>query len=160
MRSQKRPSRSGLSVRLLIVSGFVTSPDDQSRICLLDASPIRIASKSLMSIKWFFLPQRFERVRHPVREGLGRRPRVCARSLSFLYVSWFCERTCLFLSFFRCDRFGLDLDVGEIAERLVGRHLQVAVLVDALLALLDLLGRRGTRRRAQRARCQVDAELL
>jgi hypothetical protein len=29
----------------------VTSPEDQSRICLLDASPIRIASKSLMSIK-------------------------------------------------------------------------------------------------------------
>jgi hypothetical protein len=34
-----------------MVSGFVTSPDDQSRICLLEASPIRIASKSLMSIK-------------------------------------------------------------------------------------------------------------
>jgi hypothetical protein len=33
----------------LIVSGLVTSPDDQSRICLLDASPMRIASKSLMS---------------------------------------------------------------------------------------------------------------
>jgi hypothetical protein len=37
----------------LIVSGFVTSPDDQSRICLLEASPIRIASKSLMSITCF-----------------------------------------------------------------------------------------------------------
>jgi hypothetical protein len=35
----------------LIVSGLVTSPDDQSRICFDDASPIRIASKSLMSIK-------------------------------------------------------------------------------------------------------------
>jgi hypothetical protein len=35
----------------LIVSGFVTSPDDQSLICLLDARPIRIASKLLMSIK-------------------------------------------------------------------------------------------------------------
>jgi hypothetical protein len=34
-----------------MVSGFVTSPEDQSRICLLEASPIRIASKSLMSIK-------------------------------------------------------------------------------------------------------------
>src|SRR4029450_6335746 len=34
-----------------MVSGFVTSPDDQSRICLDDASPMRIASKSLMSIK-------------------------------------------------------------------------------------------------------------
>jgi len=35
----------------LIVSGLVTSPEDQSRICLLDASPMRMASKSLMSIK-------------------------------------------------------------------------------------------------------------
>jgi len=35
----------------LIVSGFVTSPDDQSRICFDDARPIRIASNSLMSIK-------------------------------------------------------------------------------------------------------------
>ena len=32
----------------MIVSGFVTSPEDQSRICLLDR-PIRIESKSLMS---------------------------------------------------------------------------------------------------------------
>jgi hypothetical protein len=31
----------------------VTSPDDQSRICLDDARPIRIASNSLMSIKAF-----------------------------------------------------------------------------------------------------------
>jgi len=35
----------------LIVSGLVTSPDDQSRICFGDASPMRIASKSLISIK-------------------------------------------------------------------------------------------------------------
>jgi hypothetical protein len=33
----------------------VTSPDDQSLICLLDARPMRIASKLLMSIK-FALP--------------------------------------------------------------------------------------------------------
>jgi hypothetical protein len=38
-----------------MVSGFVTSPDDQSRICLLEASAIRIASNSLMSIKRFHL---------------------------------------------------------------------------------------------------------
>jgi hypothetical protein len=30
---------------------LVTSPDDQLRICLLDASPISIASKLLISIK-------------------------------------------------------------------------------------------------------------
>jgi len=34
----------------LIVSGFVTSPLDQSWICLVEASPILIASKLLMSI--------------------------------------------------------------------------------------------------------------
>jgi hypothetical protein len=37
----------------------VTSPDDQSRICLLDASPIRIASKSLISIKFSASPSLF-----------------------------------------------------------------------------------------------------
>src|SRR5215210_4271538 len=34
-----------------MVSGLVTSPEDQDRICLDDASPISIASKLLMSIK-------------------------------------------------------------------------------------------------------------
>jgi hypothetical protein len=33
----------------LIVSGFVTSPDDQSRICSGDASEIRMALKLLTS---------------------------------------------------------------------------------------------------------------
>jgi hypothetical protein len=40
----------------LIVSGFVTSPEDQSRICFDEARPIRIASKSLMSIKFLLSP--------------------------------------------------------------------------------------------------------
>src|SRR6187549_641921 len=39
-----------------MVSGLVTSPDDQSRICLLDARPIRIASNSLISIKALLRP--------------------------------------------------------------------------------------------------------
>src|SRR6266566_6641721 len=143
-----------------MVSGFVTSPEDQSRICLLDASPMRMASKSLMSIKLVFLPCCSERVRHPVREGLGRRPRVCARPLSFLNVCRLAERTGLLFCLFGCLDFRIHLDVGEIAERLVGRHLQLAVLVNALLPLLDLLGRRRPRRRAQGARSQVDAELL
>src|SRR3954454_23423230 len=34
-----------------MVSGLVTSPEDQDRICLDDARPISIASKLLMSIK-------------------------------------------------------------------------------------------------------------
>src|SRR5436190_20176076 len=33
-----------------MVSGLVTSPEDHSRICFAEARPIRIASKSLMSI--------------------------------------------------------------------------------------------------------------
>jgi hypothetical protein len=33
-----------------MVSGLVTSPLDQDLICLLDASPILMASKLLMSI--------------------------------------------------------------------------------------------------------------
>src|SRR2546423_3117705 len=39
-----------------MVSGLVTSPEDQSRICLDDARPIRIASNSLMSIKALLTP--------------------------------------------------------------------------------------------------------
>src|SRR3954451_11346485 len=50
MRSQNRPSFTGLGVRELIVSGFVTSPLDHERICFEDASPISIASELLMSI--------------------------------------------------------------------------------------------------------------
>src|SRR3977135_2651058 len=36
-----------------MVSGLVTSPEDHPRICLLDASPISMASKLLMSIMKF-----------------------------------------------------------------------------------------------------------
>src|SRR5436190_24351424 len=46
MRAQNRPSRSGLKVRQLIVSGFVTSPCDQLRIFSGEARLMRIASKS------------------------------------------------------------------------------------------------------------------
>jgi len=36
-----------------MVSGFVTSPELQARICLEEARPISIASKLLMSSKMF-----------------------------------------------------------------------------------------------------------
>src|SRR5215217_8303192 len=36
-----------------MVSGLVTSPEDQDRICLDDASPILMASKLLMSINGY-----------------------------------------------------------------------------------------------------------
>src|ERR1035437_3166301 len=48
MRAQKSPSRSGLKVRQLIVSGLVTSPCDQLWVFSGEASMMRIASKSVM----------------------------------------------------------------------------------------------------------------
>src|SRR5712691_5118784 len=53
-----------------------------------------------------------------------------------------------------------ELDVRQVAEGLVGRQRELAVLVDALLAFLDLLRRRLARGRPQRAGREVDAELL
>src|SRR4051812_26093229 len=105
-----------------MVSGLVTSPEDQSRICLLEASPIRIASKSLMSIK--FSPQSLLVFELEVDE-------VCVAQRSDLGVGLL-------------GRFLLlgHLDVVEVTERFVGRQRDLAVLVDALLALLLLLDRR------------------
>src|SRR5580704_6641297 len=51
MRAQNRPSRSGLKVRSLMVSGLVTSPCDQLRIFSGEASMMRIASKSVMGLE-------------------------------------------------------------------------------------------------------------
>src|SRR5439155_1290791 len=53
-----------------------------------------------------------------------------------------------------------DLNVAQIAERLVVRQGHLAVLVDPLLAFLGLFGCRRAGRRAQRAGREVDAELL
>src|ERR1700734_1491886 len=50
MRAQNKPSRSGLKVRELMVSGLVTSPCDQLRIFSGEASMMRIASKSVMGL--------------------------------------------------------------------------------------------------------------
>src|SRR6185503_18506495 len=105
-----------------MVSGFVTSPDDQSRICLLEASPMRIASKSLMSIKFSASPS----------------------------VLGLCQLGLAELNLFACSVAG-DLHVLEVAERLVRRQRQLAGLVGALLALLELLSGRLARRGAERA---------
>src|ERR1700709_1156727 len=43
--AQNRPSRSGVKVGWLMVSGFFTSPKDHERIFSGDAMPIRMASK-------------------------------------------------------------------------------------------------------------------
>src|SRR5919109_3896500 len=100
-----------------MVSGLVTSPEDQSRICLDDARPMRIASNSLMSINSY-------------------------RSLSLLYLhvcQFLRQRTGLLFRLFPSVLLRRDLDVGEVAQRLVGRQRELlAGLVDALLALLRL----------------------
>src|SRR5919204_1687626 len=114
-----------------MVSGLVTSPEDQSRICLLDASPIRMASNSLMSIK------------------------SCRSFFSFLclYVGQLVsERTGLGLSLFLRVLFRCNVDVRQVTELFVGRQGQLAGLVDPLLARLGLLGGRVPRRRPERPR--------
>src|ERR687896_2603128 len=118
-----------------MVSGFVTSPIDQSRICFGEASPIRIASKSLMSI--------------------------CATSLLLQFQVELCvsQRTHLRLGFLLglvCRR---DLHVLEVAELLVGGQAQLARLVDALLPLLELLRLWRPGRCAGRAGRGIDSEL-
>src|SRR3954469_25675878 len=123
-----------------MVSGFVTSPEDQSRICLLEASPIRIASKSLMSIK--FSPQSLLVFELEVNE-------VCVA-----------ERTDFGIGLLGGFLSLRHLDVVEVDERLVGRQRDLAVLVDALLALFRLLRRRLAADRAQGAGREIDAELL
>src|SRR5439155_24916444 len=71
------------------------------------------------------------------------------------------ERSRLGLGLFLCVLCGAHLDVGEVAQLLVGRQRQLlARLVHALLAFLGLLGGRLPSRRPQRARREVDAELL
>src|SRR3954452_2215554 len=110
MRSQKRPSRSGLSVRYLIVSGFVTSPIDQSRICFGEASPIRIASKSLMSICAKCLFASFSQSEWG-RSLLAVELEVCQLGVA--------ERADLRVGLLLGLLLGRDLHVLEVAERLV-----------------------------------------
>src|SRR5437763_8034363 len=115
-----------------MVSGLVTSPDDQSRICLLDASPIRMASNSLMSIK-ALLRSSFLFLGLDVRQLLGQRARLCF---------------CFLLGVLR----GCHFHVGQVTQRLVRRQRELLTrLVDPLLALLGLLGRRLAGGGAQRA---------
>src|SRR6478736_2518265 len=118
-----------------MVSGFVTSPEDQSRICLLDASPIRIASNSLMSI-------------NSAPQSLPLDPLVLDLNVGEVCLA---HRPDLGLNLFSGRLARLQLDVREVVERLVLGKRELAVLVDALLALLGLLGRRLPRGCAQRA---------
>src|SRR2546422_7538822 len=123
-----------------MVSGFVTSPDDQSRICFDDARPMRIASKSLMSIKVLCAPL-YSFLEFQIREvAVGDRPHLRLRLLLGLLARRL-------------------LHVAQVAQLLVVRERHLAVLVDALLALLELLGGGLASGRPERARRQVDAEL-
>src|SRR5205823_8102771 len=53
-----------------------------------------------------------------------------------------------------------ELDAVEVRQGLVARKRELAVLVDAVLPLVDLLRRRLPGSGAERARREVDAELL
>src|SRR5689334_14015492 len=57
-------------------------------------------------------------------------------------------------------RGGVDLEGVEVLERLVRGERELAVGVDAVLALLELLPGGLARRRAERAGREVDPELL
>src|ERR1700722_15549376 len=59
MRAQNSPSRSGLNVRLLIVSGLVTSPCDQLRIFSGEARLIRMESKSAIKFALSYGEERY-----------------------------------------------------------------------------------------------------
>src|SRR5215210_188317 len=77
-----------------------------------------------------------------------------------LEFHFFCERSRLFFGLLLgCFRRS-EVRVGDVHERLVRRKREFAVLVDALLTLLDLLGRRLARSCAQRSRREIDPELL
>src|ERR671925_1053806 len=149
-----------------MVSGLVTSPDDQSRICLLDASPIRMASKSLMSIKLAPSSSSPWTAFQPAQtSAFGLRCTLVLSVLpSFLYLN-ICqlvgERPGLCVGLFLRALLGRDLDVREVAQSLVGRQGQLLPgLVDTLLALLRLFRGRLPRGCAERARREVDTELL
>src|SRR4051794_23163072 len=156
-----------------MVSGFVTSPELQSWICLVDARPILIASKSLMSITGRSSPSRgrgwcgFQWA--DGRGGTARR----APSLLDLRLELVADVGELFVLFLDVQRLGIVEVAGVLVARqprhvllirlglhLVGRERELAVRVDAVLALLDLLGAGLARRRAQRAGREIDAQLL
>src|ERR671926_269406 len=106
-----------------MVSGFVTSPDDQSRICLLDASPIRMASKSLMSITCAYAS--FLLLLCSSRS---------APSVAFVW--WVCA----------ADPLVFDLYVGHLVDELADldrRLFFLFFLLDRQLLVEDFVGREG-----------------
>src|SRR3954447_4905345 len=109
---------------------------------------MRIASKSLMSIK-LFLASFF----------------LCPFGRPCLFVGEFDLGAVVDRAHGRVLVVGSEVHAleaaerpsGGVVERLVGRERRLPVLVDAILALLALLARRLPRGRAQRAGREVDA---
>src|SRR5690349_5061094 len=134
-----------------MVSGFVTSPDDQSWICLVEARPILIASNSLMSIN----------ASHPFwggggTGGDGRGWRRDGSSPSLLHL----DLVVLDVARARIRGQAWRVVLVGLREHLVGRQRELAVGVEAVDALLDLLGAGLARGGAQGPGREVDAELL
>src|ERR1700733_12756555 len=69
MRAQNNPSRSGLKVRCLMVSGLVTSPCDQLRIFSGEARLIRMESKSAIKFALSYGEDRY--IKSPNKFGVG-----------------------------------------------------------------------------------------
>src|SRR4029079_10221598 len=124
-----------------MVSGLVTSPDDHSRICLGEARPMRIASKSLMSINGCS-PHSSSVGTAKWRDGGGSRS---------------------FLDLVQRQLLGLGVELGFVellSEHLVVGGGQLAVLIDAVAPLLQLLSLGVAGGGPAGHRPQVDAELL
>src|SRR3954454_21880238 len=133
-----------------MVSGLVTSPDDHSLICLGEASPMRIASKSLMSINvWPFC--RLSSC------GCGRL--APGRERSLLHLFQLQGHVLLFVLVLVL--LGREVVLVELlGQLLVVRDGQLTLDVDALASLLELLGLGVASGRTAGDRPQVDAELL
>src|SRR5574338_95546 len=134
-----------------MVSGLVTSPIDQSRICFGEARPIRIAPKPLMSI----CAKGVSPSESHLGEALHRSVSV-SRSSSWHFARAKCRKTSLL--YFHVHR-GELLVRGLLLEVLVGGHGQVGALLGR--ALLDLLCAAHVRGGLADARGrEVDPELL
>src|SRR5690348_17208686 len=138
-----------------MVSGLVTSPELQSWICLVDARPILIASKSLMSITGRSSPSRgrgwcgVEWCRGWPGSSGASAPSLLDLRLDVVRLAEVELLVLLVdldaLGVVQVARIVVRRETGHVVlvglgQRLVGGQGQLAVGIDAILALLDLLG--------------------
>src|SRR5439155_13860842 len=116
-----------------MVSGLVTSPLDQDRICLEEASPMMMASTLLMSIKC----AQCSRCRQ--REGWAVRSGQCAG----LRVTFCALRTRALRT--RRSRSRLTLRFHVFSVLFLGRLVRLAALALGEHRVLGLVGRLGRR---------------